>query len=119
MTTTKLVYIYDSRLLLITYGVAFAVALLLALVGALSGWDNGCFADFRFSTIVRTTRDPRLADLVRGAELGSNPLPERIARRRLRFGLSADGGRASSGIPTFGNEGEVLGLVRGADLGGF
>lgn len=118
VTTTQLVFTYNRNTLLIAYFASIIVAAGLSVLGLIRAWTNGYVGDFKFSTLVRTTRDPAIAALIRGTELGASPLPKRIAKTKLFFGTS-ETFEVSDGLTrraTFGIRGRVAELHRGAEI---
>lgn len=84
-TTNGLIYNYSSSVLLITYGLACFFTTIAIIVGVIALRANGFAADFSFSRILCTTRNPTLDNTTRGEScLGT--VTERVRRQELRFG---------------------------------
>ncbi|EON69666.1 hypothetical protein W97_08918 [Coniosporium apollinis CBS 100218] len=77
------IYVYNARDLLLPYGISIACAMLCVAVGAWALVRTGATYSNRFSTILRTTRDPCFDRLVDSSDDGSDPLPEKIAKAEL------------------------------------
>ncbi|THZ04177.1 hypothetical protein D6C95_03423 [Aureobasidium pullulans] len=90
VTFTKdvLVFKYTWKTLALPYAAGVSVTLIIIFFGVVALLSDGIVSDFRFSTILRTTRNdaPEFDRLFRGSRLGANPLPEVIETTRLRFG---------------------------------
>ncbi|KAL2030079.1 hypothetical protein VTO58DRAFT_109272 [Aureobasidium pullulans] len=90
VTFTKdvLVFKYTWKTLALPYAAGVSVTLIIIFFGVIALLSDGIVSDFRFSTILRTTRNdaPEFDRLFRGSRLGANPLPEVIEATRLRFG---------------------------------
>lgn len=88
-TTDVLVFRYDWRALIIAYSAAIIVAIVLVIIGSIALISNGIFSDFKFSTIVRTTRNwtTEFDELFGGIHLGAGPLRGSVQGTKLKFGL--------------------------------
>jgi hypothetical protein len=83
-TITENTYAYDSRNLLISYGLAVSFALLAGIAGCLSIYSNGASYSNRFSTVLRTTRGQELEELVlHNDRTGVDPLPKHLEKARI------------------------------------
>lgn len=91
---TQNTYSYDSKNLLISYGLAVSFALLAGIAGCISIYLTGASYSNKFSTVLRTTRGPELEELVsHNDRTGVDPLPKRLAKSRidLRCGQAESG----------------------------
>jgi hypothetical protein len=80
-------YTYNSRNLLMSYGLALGFALIAVIAGCASIWYNGASYSNRFSTILRATRGQKLEELVAlNDRTGADPLPKYLAKTRIRLG---------------------------------
>lgn len=108
-------YAYDSRNLLLTYGMAILITLLFVVLGARAFDMNGISSSTSFSSILLTTRNQTLDDLATGYALGSQPLNKAIGATKLRFGII--GGKGVNGESErkvgFGLDSEVTALTKG------
>ncbi|KAK5660201.1 hypothetical protein OQA88_13672 [Cercophora sp. LCS_1] len=78
---------YEPFWLAISYGAGSAVALIAVAAGAYTFRSNRYGVDTAmFSTMVAVTRNRELDELMEGCSLGRAPLPQRVLRKRLRFG---------------------------------
>jgi len=81
---TQNTYAYDSRNLLISYGLAVSFALLAGVAGCISIYYTGASYSNKFSTVLRTTRGQELEELVvQNDRTGVDPLPKRLAKTRI------------------------------------
>jgi hypothetical protein len=81
---TQNTYAYDSRNLLISYGLAVGFALVASIVGCASIYFNGASYSNRFSTVLRTTRGHELEELVvHNDRTGVDPLPKHLEKSRI------------------------------------
>jgi hypothetical protein len=81
---TQNTYAYDSRNLLISYGLAVSFALLAGIAGCISILSNGASYSNRFSTVLRTTRGQELEELVaHNDRTGVDPLPKHLEKARI------------------------------------
>jgi hypothetical protein len=81
---TQNTYAYDSRNLLISYGLAVSFALLAGIAGCTSIYSNGASYSNRFSTVLRTTRGQELEELVlHNDRTGFDPLPKHLEKARI------------------------------------
>jgi hypothetical protein len=81
---TQNTYAYDSRNLLISYGLAVSFALLAGIAGCISILSNGASYSNRFSTILRTTRGQELEELIaHNDRTGVDPLPKHLEKSRI------------------------------------
>jgi hypothetical protein len=79
-------YIYNSRNLLMSYGLALGFALIAVVAGCASIWYNGASYSNRFSTILRATRGQNMEELVAlNDRTGADPLPKYLAKARIRL----------------------------------
>jgi hypothetical protein len=85
VSTTKSVNLYDynQRNLLIPYGIAVLLAFGANVLGIIAIVRNGVSHNRSFSSVMSATRH---------SSLGKLPLPEDIARQKLRFVQVAGGG---------------------------
>ena len=116
-TLTHNVYRYNARTLIIVYSVTVVIALIMATLGGFSLVQNGVAHDTSFSTLVATTRNPRLDHLFSGACLGRTPLRKDLGKTKLMFGEQERRGRPEAGQvehAAFGMKGEVRRLRKGA-----
>lgn len=113
---------YRPRDLAISYLVGFGVALACFGVGAWACLSNGCSAWTSFSTVMRTTRNPQLDELVLGEKEdygddgagGAEGRGENSAVRtvKLRYGIvNREGGEMSSHA-AFGVDGTVTKIAK-------
>jgi hypothetical protein len=80
-------YTYNSRNLLLSYGLALGFALIAVVAGCASIWYNGACYSNRFSTIFRATRGQNMEELVAlNDRTGADPLPKYLAEARIRLG---------------------------------
>lgn len=110
------VYRYNARTLVIVYCTAIAIALLMAALGGVSLVQNGVAHDTSFSTMVATTRNPRLDYLFTGACLGRIPLRKELGKTKMMFGEQVKGAMYEEGRvehAAFGLKGEVRRLKKG------
>ena len=87
---TELIWNYRPLWLVLSYSLAVAGMLSAVVMGVLAYKWNGYGTDLGFSTILVTTRNKQLDQLVEGSCLGNTPLPEHITQERLRFGELRD-----------------------------
>ncbi|KAF2137402.1 uncharacterized protein K452DRAFT_301987 [Aplosporella prunicola CBS 121167] len=87
-------------------------------IGFYALWSNGVSYNSSVSTIICTTQNPDIKQIIADRTLGSQPLAEDIAKTKLRFGIvqqhsgtdsTPDG---SGGRIGFGVEGTVTPLPR-------
>jgi hypothetical protein len=82
--TPQNTYAYDSRNLLISYGLAVGFALIAGIAGCASILSNGASYSNRFSTVLRTTRGHELEELVvHNDRTGVDPLPKHLEKSRI------------------------------------
>lgn len=81
------VYSYDANNLWTAYGVAIAATLLSLGVGFHALFSNGVSYRTSFSTIVATTRNNALDDIMIGSSLGGDAMRKDVMRTKLRFGV--------------------------------
>ncbi|KAL0575632.1 hypothetical protein V5O48_006357 [Marasmius crinis-equi] len=89
--SSRNVFVYDSSVLWIGYGISLALTLIMVAIGVYSAWINGGSRDTNFSTVVRTSRN-RVLD--RYMELREHGMSQKAFERdflelRLRYGLLA------------------------------
>jgi hypothetical protein len=118
--TTRNIYKYDSRNLIISYSIAVFATLIALVLGFYSFHDNGVAHSTVFSAVLATTRNSELDVLSKGHSLGALPLDKRVAGIRLRFGelnrgTEKIGDEDEEGVRHigFGLENDVLRLRRG------
>jgi hypothetical protein len=81
---TQNTYAYDSRNLLVSYGLAVCFALIAGIAGCASIMSNGASYSNRFSTVLRTTRGQELEELiVHNDRTGVDPLPKHLENARI------------------------------------
>jgi hypothetical protein len=85
-TTNIPLWTYNLRAMLLVYGIALALALIILGIGTLDFVRNGVSFAPGFCTIVAMTRNPQLDAAARGACLGAEPIPETLGTTRVRFG---------------------------------
>lgn len=84
---TRNVYVYSSKNLFLSYGLALGFAFLAVVAGCVSIHHNGASYSNKFSTIIRTTRGQEMEDLVASDDRdGADPLPKYLANARIRLG---------------------------------
>lgn len=107
-TNDVLVFKYTWKTLVVPYAAGVFITLIIISFGIIALLSNGIISDFRFSTILRTTRNDALEfnRLFRGAQLGANPLPEAIEKTKLRFGSLISDGTGEVGT-AFGLDGQM------------
>ena len=98
------VYEYRPRNLWLAYGIAVAFSFAGVLLGLRALWINGVSHDNSFSSIMATTRSRFLDELTLGHSLGAAPIPNEIARTKLRFGEVRDDGEKMRSRAGFGLE---------------
>ncbi|KAF2139835.1 uncharacterized protein K452DRAFT_274310 [Aplosporella prunicola CBS 121167] len=81
------VYTYEQKNLLIAYGAATICTLLTISMGAYAFRSNGISYNSMVSTIICTTQNPDIREVVGDRTLGCQPLAEDIAQTKLRFGI--------------------------------
>ncbi|KAL2074611.1 hypothetical protein VTL71DRAFT_8389 [Oculimacula yallundae] len=116
------IYAYNARNLWAAYGSAIFVTFLSILVGFRALLSNGISYETSFSTIVATTRNRALDDVMVGSSTGAQPLRGEVLGTKLRFGGLAGeerrtgdegpNGSTGSGIRRagFGIQGQVVTL---------
>lgn len=80
------VYNYRPLYLVVSYSITILLALFGILVGGIAYHSNGVAHDFSFSSVVCTTRNSDLDELVQGQGLGSLPHDKEFMNTKLRFG---------------------------------
>lgn len=93
-----------------TYGIAIAFSALGVLLGLRALWLNGICHETSFSSIMSTTRNKYLDELILGYSLGSAPTPRALKDVKLRFGELRDGGIDDKTRAAFGLEGDTVPL---------
>ncbi|KAI5809818.1 hypothetical protein DFH27DRAFT_536432 [Peziza echinospora] len=83
--TQGVIYKYHAFSLMVAYGVACFLTTIGLIVGIICFWKNGFVADFTFSRVLCTTRNPTLDELCRGDSC-MGTASENVGHRRLRFG---------------------------------
>lgn len=104
-------YAYERLTLITAYLASLSVVLLWMGVGTMALWRNGIASSANFSALLCTTRNPDLDALARGHSLGADPLPDDIARVKLKFGRLHVGGGEPAVHAAFGttvNKGDKL-----------
>ena len=90
---------YEPWILWLTYGIAILLALIcLVLVSVNVIYSTTVMRTKAFSTIMRTTRDTRLNDLLEGEEHGAQPLSKKLDKARLRFRTQGREGEKGMGF---------------------
>ncbi|KAI5464468.1 hypothetical protein BGZ63DRAFT_503248 [Mariannaea sp. PMI_226] len=113
-------YVYNTRILVLTYAAVWLLSLLGVIVGCVAYFQNGVSYDSSFSTFMLTTRNSLLDKLAIGHSMGSMPLADDIKDRELKFGLllrDDDGGTMGHDNVRrvgFGFEDQVVSLQKGA-----
>lgn len=117
-SSTRNVYKYDRRNLIISYSIALSFTLLCLCVGFFALKFNGVIHSTAFSAIIATTRNIELDELLSGHSLGAMPLKHPNAS--LRFGeLAKEGEKGWSGASGesrhigFGESENILSLRKG------
>jgi hypothetical protein len=86
ITSTTLVFDYDQKTLLATYGVAIVFALFALGIGAWSFLDNKVSMKIGFLSTLATTRNPQLDDLAKGSCLGAEGTMGELMKLKVKFG---------------------------------
>ncbi|KAF8865658.1 hypothetical protein BDZ45DRAFT_736227 [Acephala macrosclerotiorum] len=107
--STHNIYQYNSLNLILSYGIAIAVALLSIAIGTYATIQNGVSHSTSFSATIATTRNVQLDRLVEGSSLGALPLDRDVRKTKVMFGELIDG----DGHIAFGFEDGVQGLRKG------
>ena len=85
-TTTSTVYAYSQRILWLAYGIAIGVTFVITLLGVGIYFINHGSYSFKFSTILRTTREAMLSMPLRTEDMGGlDPLPDYISQMKIMF----------------------------------
>ncbi|KAF2194597.1 hypothetical protein K469DRAFT_744484 [Zopfia rhizophila CBS 207.26] len=79
-------YAYDKKALLVTYGIAMLLALMVVIVGLGSFLENGVSMNIGFMSIMATTRNPRLDELVTDGCIGAEGLMDGFKDTKVMFG---------------------------------
>ncbi|KAF4631466.1 hypothetical protein G7Y89_g6667 [Cudoniella acicularis] len=110
------VFAYNSRNLLLPYGLSLLACTCSVVIGLRAYYLNGVSHNSSFSSIVSTTRNSTLDELMKGHSLGSEPLDKDISGTKLQFGVLVGTEREKGGLRRlgFGVPDEVMPLVRGA-----
>lgn len=97
--TFRTVWVYDPCILWLPYGMAIFVSVVCLVVGGLAMFGNEWqIYDNSFSTVLRTTRNRELDELVRFDQSGGQPLSHDVGRARVRLGnLKGDESAALQG----------------------
>ncbi|CAN9173861.1 unnamed protein product [Alternaria alternata] len=82
------IYAYNAHNLWIAYGVAIAVTFFSLGVGFYALYHNGISYRTSFSTIVATTRNNVLDEIMVGSSLGGDSVRKDVMQTKLRFGVS-------------------------------
>ncbi len=111
------VYVYDSQKLIVTYGIVVIVTSTFFVLGAQAFHSNGTSYSSSFSSLLVSTRNPDLDDLVRGRIQGSQSLEEAIMKVKLQYGDVQNNGLNGNteGRMGFGLEG-TIGVRRGGSV---
>lgn len=96
-----------------TYAIAIAFSAFGVSIGLRALWLNGTCYDTRFSSIMSTTRNRYLDEVILRDSLGSSPTPHTLMKAKLRFGELRDGGPEQMARATFGLQGDVVSLKKG------
>ncbi len=86
VSTTRNVFAYDARALLLTYALAAAAGLAAVAVGVRALAANGVSMTAGFTALLATTRNAALDSLMAGRCLGAEPMPAHVKETELRFG---------------------------------
>lgn len=100
VTTYPNTYVYSAQDLWLSYGIAIGATMICVAFGFEAIIHNKATYSNRFSTILRTTRNQKLDELVHEDDDGSNPLPKRIANAQLSHEGQPDRTRHSRGWST-------------------
>ncbi|KAH7128842.1 hypothetical protein EDB81DRAFT_662048 [Dactylonectria macrodidyma] len=112
--TTEPVWDYDIKALLTVYGTAMTIGLGCLLLGVAAIVHNGVCPEGEFVSILTTTRNPKLDQLVEGACLGaSGESLERLKKVKLRFGEITSSNMNGRRHAAFGLEDQVRPLEKG------
>lgn len=118
-STHILVYHYDSWRLITIYATSVTLALFSGVLGFIALHVNGVASDKKFSSILRTTRNPTLDSLM-GSCLGAEPVPPDLGDLKLMFGevrtSGEDGGQANmdhDGHVAMGTASEISPIRKG------
>jgi hypothetical protein len=84
------IYQYNSRNLVISYGIAIAVTAVCVAIGLAATISTGVDHSSSFSTMLATAQNPKLRHLFEGHSLGALPLDDEMRRVKLRFGELVD-----------------------------
>lgn len=101
MQATENVWVYEPLLLVSVYAVAAVVDVLVMCVGLWAVVKNGGTSGFEFARVVATTRGLD-REVVKEWEDGLDPVPEKVEKRRVRYGLIEDRGRRRFGFRLVG-----------------
>ena len=80
-------YSYNAHNLRVAYGVAILVTLFSIVVGFAALYSNGVSYRTSFSSIIATTRNKELDDIMMGSSLGADPMRRDVMQTRLKFGV--------------------------------
>jgi hypothetical protein len=97
-SSTQIVFQYNKRALLTTYGVAILAGTMALIIGSLALYENGVAMSGGFLAVLRTTRDVTLDDVVPIGDRGADPVPQELENVCIKFGDSRRQG---------GNEGRL------------
>jgi hypothetical protein len=92
-------YSYEKGYLIIAYSAAVAASTLSVLVGFRALYKNGVVHDTTFYSTLATTRNPWLDSQLIGSSLGSNPVPQKLSKLKLKFGVLQRSGQAFEQTP--------------------
>jgi hypothetical protein len=104
-------YSYNWKNLFAAYLTALVVTLVCITIGLFALWGNGVPQNTSFSNLLRTTRNPDLDKSTTGYCLGSDHLPDKLKKVRLRFGEIET--LRPFKHASFGFEESVIDLVKG------
>ncbi len=112
------VYVYDSQKLILTYSIAVTVTAAFVVLGVQAFHSNGTSYSSSFSSILVSTRNPDLDNLVRGHTQDSQSLEKAIMKVKLQYGglQNNDLNREREAKLVFGLDGTVGGVRRGGSV---
>lgn len=85
--TTRNIYEYDSRNLIISYSIAIVVTALAVCLGFYAFNYNGVAHSNSFTAVLATTGNPDFQNISRGHSLGALPMDKDILDMRVKFGV--------------------------------
>ena len=86
LTPSRLLYIYDSTNLILTYCIVGALALVAVMFGFAALDENGVVHSLKFSAVMDSTRSPGLSSVTKDYGLGAVPIDKQAQRTVLKFG---------------------------------